>query len=73
LHALRHGLRPGKETGLKALRIEAGKDPATGVMGGHAMGQSEEGLKPGALKCSGGVMGTSLVDMVHADIYTDSM
>jgi hypothetical protein len=47
LHELRHGLRPGEDTCLKALRIEAGKHTATGGMGGHAMGQSEAGLEPG--------------------------
>jgi len=49
LHELRHGLRPGEETGLKALRIEAGKNTAKGVMGGNAVGQSKEGLEPRAL------------------------
>ena len=49
LHELRHGLRPGEETCLKALRIEAGKNTAKGVMGGNAVGQRKEGLEPRAL------------------------
>jgi hypothetical protein len=48
LHELRDGLRPREKTCLKALGIEAGKDTAKGVMGGNAMGQSEESLEPGA-------------------------
>jgi hypothetical protein len=41
-----HGLGPGEEAGLKALRVEAGKDAANGVRRRNAMRSGEEALEP---------------------------
>ena len=49
LRALGDGLRPVHKTRLKALRMQAGKDAANGIMGGNPMGQSQQGLEPGLL------------------------
>ena len=40
------GAGPGQKAGLKALRIEAGKDTAKGIMRGNAVGQGQESLEP---------------------------
>ena len=40
------GAGPGQKAGLKALRIEAGKDAANGIMRGNAVGQGQESLEP---------------------------
>ena len=49
LGELRYRLGPRQKALLKALGIEAGKDPAERIMGGDPMRQGEEGLEPGAL------------------------
>jgi hypothetical protein len=49
LREVRDGAGPGHKAFLKALRIEARKEAAKGVVGRNAMGQGEEGLQPSVL------------------------
>src|SRR5262249_15345767 len=46
LRGVRDGAGPGQKAFLKALRIEARKAAAKGVVGRNPVGQGEEGLQP---------------------------
>jgi hypothetical protein len=49
LREVRDGAGPGQKAFLKALRIEAHKEAAKGIVGRNAVGQGEEGLQSGTL------------------------
>src|SRR3712207_7258491 len=43
------GLHPAEEGRFEGGRVEGGKHPAEGVVGGDAVGEGEEGAQPGRL------------------------
>jgi hypothetical protein len=50
LHRFAEALHPVQKTGFKLFRINVGKNPAKGVMGGDPVGQAEQVREPGLLR-----------------------